>query len=147
MPSLLEASFVKALKEQRPGAKIGRDAFLYLEPEGDGKDFAQCSTCYLYVADEQRCAILGPDFEVLPQDTCGLYLQGIYEGTPVRKLVSPEDADYARRKVRCENCYYGGAKCQLFVTLNKRLPELFKLEETIKAKGCCNANTPGAKGE
>jgi hypothetical protein len=117
--------------------RIGRDAFLYLE--GTVPDFAQCSSCYLFARDKGRCAILGPDFEVRPENTCGLYLEGAYDGTPIRKLAEPGDVGFAREAVRCENCRYGGKRCKLYVQLNQAHPAMFDLTEEIQLRGCCNA--------
>lgn len=123
--------------------KIGRDAFLYLEPKGDGADFAQCSTCRDYPRDgERRCAILGPVFDVAPEDSCGAYIEGAFEGGTLRNLTTPKAVGFVRRKVRCENCVYGGERCALYRRLNETFPDLFDLEERIVPRGCCNAQTP-----
>lgn len=119
--------------------KIGRDSFLYLE--GTIADFAQCSSCYLFARDKGRCAILGGDFEVRPQDTCGMYLEGTYSGTAIRKLAEPGDVGFERKEVRCENCRYGGKRCKLYIQLNRTYPTMFDLKEEISPKGCCNAFT------
>jgi len=121
--------------------KITRDAFLFMT--GDVADFAQCSACRDFAKDRKRCAILGPKFEVAGGDSCGLFVEGTYPaGYPVRKLVTPDEAGFVRRKVRCENCKFGGSKCALYVMLNKKFPAVFDLEEAIDPRDCCNANTP-----
>jgi hypothetical protein len=133
---------LKGLKvaTQRSTKKIKRDAFLYLDSEES--NFAQCETCWLFVAGKQRCAILGPDFKVDADDSCNFYLRGKYtQGIPVAARVTPEEAGFVDRKVRCENCRFGGEDCQLYVTLNQKMPDVFDLETKIKPTACCNANT------
>ena len=121
------------------GKKIDRSAFLYLEPETDEPEFAQCLTCIHFVEDEERCVILGDDLEVLPTDSCALYIPGEPRAEPddIETLVSPEDAGFVKGEVRCENCRYGGDECQLYIKLNK-LPD-FDLDTKIEPLGCCNA--------
>jgi hypothetical protein len=131
----------KPAEPKKVAEKITRVAFLYLD--GDKDDYAQCSSCFLYVNSKKRCAILGNDFEVAPEDTCAMYIPGDpVENQPIVKRVSPEEAGYVARKVRCENCFYGGDECKLFVMLNKKMPEVFDLDPKIVSKGCCNAQTP-----
>jgi hypothetical protein len=125
-----------------PVEKIKRDAFLYLK--GSGKDFAQCGTCWLFNPEKERCAILGPEFEVDDDDACNFYLKG--EPQKDLKLVArvtPKNAGFVDRKVRCENCrFYDNNECKLYVRLNKELPDIFDLETKIDPRSCCNANLP-----
>ena len=130
-------------EKEAPGEKIGREAFIYLD--GDTDDFAQCGSCWKFSPEKERCSILGPDFEVDADDSCCLYEKGEpLKGLPLIERVTPEEAGFVNREVRCENCLHteGNGKCNLFDTLNKKLPNLFNLDVRITAKGCCNAQTP-----
>ena len=123
-------------------AKITREAFVYLEPRGDGKDFAQCWTCAFMTSG--KCLLFRGDNRVHYNDSCGLYVPA-GEKDPFLPIatVTKAEAGYIKGSVRCENCSYGGAKCGLYKTLNKTLPQLFDLNETIESKACCNAYTRG----
>ncbi len=125
--------------------KITRDAFIYLD--SDEGDFAQCGRCWQFNAEKGRCCILGPDFEVDADDSCCLFVEGSWvEGQPLVERISPEDAGFVEREVRCENCEYGGTgECQLYKMLNEKFPDVFQLETSISAKACCNAQTPKQK--
>jgi hypothetical protein len=123
--------------------KIGRDAFLYMEPNGtDDADFAQCIDCALWSAVNKRCAIL--DMVVGAYWSCGAFLPAIdgFTGANVEALVTPEEVGLVKREVRCENCKFGGETCQLYDRLNEEMPQLFELDAKIEPKACCNANTP-----
>ena len=128
-------------EKQSPGEKIKRDAFIYLP--GKDKEFAQCGTCWLFNAEKERCAILGPTFEVDDDDACNFYLKG----DPSKDLklvarVTPKNAGFVDRKVRCENCKYGGGGvCKLYTMLNEKLPDVFDLDTKIEPRACCNAQT------
>jgi hypothetical protein len=129
---------IRTLAKQSKHSKVARDAFLYME--GNVADFAQCSSCYHFAANDKRCALFGDDIEIDADDTCGLYTQGKYDGHSIKARVTPEEADYAKNtQVRCENCRYGGKDCGLYVALNEQMPDHFKLDTKIKAKACCNA--------
>lgn len=129
--------------------KVTRAAFLYLDPKGDKARFAQCGTCMMFTG--SSCTILGKDFTVNAGDTCGFYVHGKpqpAEKGHEMKSVTPEEAGFERRAVRCENCaYFEDEKsvCGLFVMLNEALPDDFDLDEGVDAFGCCNANVPKAK--
>lgn len=121
---------------------IGRDAFLYLEPDDDTENFAQCETCRFQT--DGQCAVIGVDVD--PGDSCGVYLPPSEEGDPepIGESISKEDAGFVSRPVRCENCAYfdAPAECELFDALNKAFPQVFDLETQVMAHGCCNAQTP-----
>jgi hypothetical protein len=123
-------------------SKIHRDAFLYMDNTDNVEDFAQCKTCATWV--NRLCLVL--DKLVNPEDTCGLYTLSAHQQVPepiAIAKVSPIEAGFLEATdVRCENCYYGGARCGLFNRLNQTLPETFDLKEEINPKGCCNAWTP-----
>jgi hypothetical protein len=128
--------------------KLSRDAFLYLNPEHGLDDFAQCSTCIMWVTTDNRCTIHGPRVKVPGTASCGFYVCGDPQppGTETDALVSAEESGLVDRPVRCENCQWGGPttyKCRLFMGLNERLPDIFDLDEQIEPKGCCNAQLPG----
>lgn len=126
--------------------KIKRDAFLYLDPIGDEKQFAQCSTCCMWTGDKGKtCTILGQDIEVTGEMSCGLYIngsnyiQGI--GQEVAR-VTPEQAGLVTRQVRCENCRSFDAEkdeCMLFKSLDGSFSDIFDLGNKVNKYGCCNA--------
>lgn len=128
--------------DAKPVQKRDRSAFGYFEPDGEGKHFAQCSTCRIWIAFPGRCYWLGRDFEVTGKDSCIMYVQG----DPMEDIVepvdvfSPKEVGFVREKVRCENCVSSDGKghCGLFQLLN-HATSLFDLDIAIKPHGCCNA--------
>ena len=134
------------VEEENLPEKIKRDAFIYLS--GKDKQFAQCETCWMFDSEKERCAILGPKFEVKAYASCCFYIKGDHpRWMKTERLVSPKEAGYVVRSVRCENCRYSrssdnGSECGLYVTLNEKLPDIFDLDEKIEPRACCNANTP-----
>ena len=120
--------------------KVTRDAFLYLGPKGD----KQCGTCRDWVSKDNRCRILGPSVNVTASMSCGLYVYGtpLRPGNPTKAIVTPEEAGLVDRKVRCENCRWGGSECGLYKLLNEQQPDIFDLDTKIHPKGCCNAQEP-----
>lgn len=56
-----------------------------------------------------------------------------------------EEVGYVERKVRCENCYFGGnPKCGWYIELSEKIPEFFKDAGDIEPLACCNTQTaPG----
>lgn len=121
--------------------KIGKEAFLYVEGNDGDDSFAQCGSCYLWNNTTQRCAILGPSLFVDADDSCGYWLKGKPHDQQCVKRVTPEEAGFVDRPVRCENCKYGGDECELYKALNEALPEMFNIDTKISPYGCCNANT------
>lgn len=124
------------------GGKIGRWAFLYMEPRSSStKDFAQCGTCQLFMPGKERCGIFGKDDVVKAEASCGLYLQGQpRDDQPVQAIVTPEEAGYVEAKVRCENCgWFKDGKCGLFAMLDESFPDTFDLKSKVSPTGCCNA--------
>lgn len=120
--------------------KIGRWAFLYLEPKNNQTNFAQCSTCVSFLPDRQRCALFSNNDKVLASASCGFYINGKPNNNQkLLNSVTPDEAGYIEETVRCENCKYGGKDCGLFQKLNDSLPSIFDLNTKIKKKGCCNA--------
>src|SRR5215472_2862482 len=122
--------------------KVKRDAFLYLDPQGNADEFAQCGTCKEFLSGD-ICYIFGSP--VSSRGSCGLYIPGKAdpEWKAEGRFVSPEEAGYVERPVRCENCaFFEAGNCGLFDTLNDALPDVFDLETVVDAKGCCNAQTP-----
>lgn len=129
-------------------SKLSRNVFLYLNPEPGVDEFAQCSTCEMWVIGDNRCTIHGPRVRVPGTASCGFYVHGLpaEPGTYTEALVSAEESGLVDREVRCENCQWGGPstyRCRLFIGLNERLPDIFDLDENIEPKGCCNAQQPG----
>jgi hypothetical protein len=127
----------------KKGDKIGRWAFIYLEPKTPemAKDFAQCSSCQLFLPGKQRCAIFSYTDVVKANASCGLYINGKpHDNQKIQSQVTPEQAGYVEAQVRCENCsWYKSGTCDLFATLDKTLPDTFELGSTVSPKGCCNA--------
>jgi len=127
--------------------KVERDTFLYLDPSGEELDnFAQCGTCR-FASEDGDCAILGIPID--DDDSCGFYVPGAYDGAEVRKSVTPEDAGFVDRQVRCEHCKFFDpieSDCELFELLNAKHPTVFDLDAKVKAHGCCNAQTPKGVG-
>lgn len=126
--------------------KLGRDAFLYLDPKDPEGRFAQCSTCRDWVTDDRRCVIHGPKVYVAGRMSCGLYVHGQPQpkGTPTKVIVTAEESGLVDRQVRCENCQWFdvAGECGLYDLLNKRLKEFFDLDINVDAHGCCNAQQP-----
>lgn len=137
-------SFTRTIIETlKKPEKIKRDSFVYLSPKAPKSRFAQCGTCMMFRPATEQCAIFGPNKKVSGRDgSCGMYEWGKANHLPVHEVMTPEQAGYVERQVRCGNCYYGGPKCGLYMALNKALPEKFDLEEEIEEFACCNAQTP-----
>lgn len=127
-------------------AKLGAETFLYLDPEPDVDDFAQCSSCRDWVTGDNLCLIHGPFITVKGSMSCGLYVYGepLPPGHRTYALVSARESGLVDREVRCENCRHmeEGDQCGFFTYLNKTLPELFDIDTDIDPKGCCNAQQP-----
>lgn len=145
--------------------KNTRDAFLYLEPKKKKlrKEFAQCSTCRMFVPDEYTegkidlCIIHGSDVKVGEGYSCGMYAPWP-KGTPEEKVMqnhakelsgglpgsfTPEESGLVEREVRCENCEFhrpDEGECGLYALLNKKMPDYFDLDVKVEPHGCCNAN-------
>lgn len=120
-------------------SKIGRDAFLYMEPKPPKADFAQCASCFMFIPERKECAILGPGYEVLPDDSCGLYVHGDSTFEESAALVTPEESGFVSERVQCHRCVFGGEHCRLYVNLNRQQSEFFDLETKISPNACCNA--------
>lgn len=132
-------------KARDAGKKITRDAFLYMN--GDADDFAQCGSCAMFDLDDGRCLLFGPDDAVSAGGSCGLYTQQndddrLSDLIAPMAVVTPDEAGYVERPVRCENCRYGGKTCGLYEQLNAALPDVFDLDVAIEPQACCNAQTP-----
>lgn len=128
--------------------KLGRDIFSYLNPKEPKNTFAQCSTCQFWTGKEHNtCSILGKT-KVTGDMSCNFYVHGNpspdLDGKETNSL-TPKEAGLVKRKVRCENCISFDSKtssCMLYQSLNKKLPDLFELDEKVNAQGCCNAQKP-----
>jgi hypothetical protein len=126
--------------------RLSRDCFIYLDPRPPSDEFAQCSTCRMWLH-SQRCAIHGPDVKVTGGMSCALYIHGtpLEDGAETSAIVTPTESGLVDREVRCENCKFGGPErrsCDLFTLLNHTRPDLFNLNPLIDPKGCCNAQQP-----
>jgi hypothetical protein len=122
--------------------KLDRSVFLYMSPKKDVENFAQCSTCVNFLPKKQKCAYFG-NKKIKSTGSCGLYVYGVPDDTQdIFSSITPEDAGYVDRKVRCENCFFANnGICRLFRSLNQKYPNTFNLDINIEKKGCCNANT------
>lgn len=122
--------------------KLDRSAFLYYEQIVEIEQFAQCSTCSLFIPGRERCAIFGKDDVVKANASCGSYVQGKpSDKQEPRGVATPESAGYVAGQVRCENCLWYNEEpgtCGLFEDLNKAMPDAWDLEEKVLAKACCN---------
>lgn len=132
--------------EAKESHKIERDAFLYFDPKPPKDIFASCGACAMWTGPKhETCTIHGKDVLVKAGDSCNLYVHGEpmpEEAGHEMKLVTKEESGFVSRPVRCENCAAfdaRGSKCKLFATLNKKLGNLFDLEEEVHPQGCCNA--------
>jgi hypothetical protein len=126
--------------------KLGAEAFLYLNPEPNTDEFAQCSTCRDWVTGDNKCVIHGPHTTVTGSMSCGLYVWGPPqpEGSPTVAIVTPTESGLVDREVRCENCIYEmyeATKCGFFEALNETIPDFFEIDIDIEPRGCCNAQT------
>lgn len=132
---LLEAA------DAQNGDKIGRWAFIYLEAKGDKDKFAQCSTCRHFLPGKERCGIFDKDHKVVADASCGLYVLGTpTDDQELTASVTPEEAGYVVKQVRCENCsWYVDGECDLYKQLNAAMPDTFELGTDVDAKACCNA--------
>lgn len=132
----------KTGEENSPAERIKRDAFIYLS--STSKEFAQCGMCWLFNAEKERCAILGPTFKVDDDDSCCLFVKGEpVKNQPIIARITPKNAGFVKRRVRCENCKFGDDnKCKLYKMLNEKFPDVFDLDEKIEPRACCNAQTP-----
>ena len=135
--------------------KINRAAFIYLEPNyntvGDVEMFAQCGTCRMWTGEEtKRCTILGKDFEVRAEDTCGLYVNGpINTSNGVMKSAYPDEVGFYRGLVTCKRCSYYDKNysiCNLFARLDM-IPGFETDPYEVSPNGCCNGFLPNYKTE
>ena len=135
---------LKLLEAAGDYQKIDRSAFIYLDPQGNKKEFAQCGTCVAFLPDKKRCAFFGKNDEVVANASCGLYVHGKpHDDQPIINAVTPKDAGYVLGQVRCENCtWYVDKKCELFEKLNESLPDIFDCDPDVDAQGCCNGWQP-----
>jgi hypothetical protein len=128
-------------EEKNPSKKIDRSAFLYLTPQGDKAQFAQCGTCGAFMPKSKRCGLFDKDFEVIAEGSCGLYVHGTpSDDQETTDAVDPKQAGYIIAEVRCENCQHiDGTTCLLFQKLNQELSEFFELDSKVEKNACCNA--------
>ncbi len=130
-------------EKKSSGEKITRDAFIYLDPKSEAVNFAQCSTCRLWTG--TGCLILGKT-KVTGTMSCNYYVKGEPQKDKAGKeesLLTSEEAGLVNRKVRCENCRsFNKGQCMLYNALNKKLPDIFDLDESVSSNACCNAQKP-----
>lgn len=145
--------------------KITRTAFIYLEPKSrdDKGTFAQCWSCRMFVPEVKglegsRCVIHGSKVKVDADDSCSYWVDWpTDDGEPnpevvsdhagelakgIKGSVTPEESGLVDDKVQCHRCSFAEEDttvCGLYKKLNKKLPDLFKLDTSIKTNACCNA--------
>lgn len=139
----------KRITMSMAGKKIGRDAFLYMESHGNGHS---CSSCRLWTDNRHKvCLVHGKDQEIDGDDVCGLHIPGPAQPNEAKNalpLVSPQESGLCEGPTSCGRCkYLENDECGLYKMLNRRLPELFELNESVKRDACCNAYVPGVKDE
>jgi hypothetical protein len=112
--------------------RLSKEVFLYLEPKTVTREFAQCSTCTMYIAEQKQCMIHAKDKEITPDMTCGYYIEGKPEEHHNMKA---EETGLYKGQVRCENCnsFEPPNHCHLFEHLD--------MDPQVKPDGCCNAFT------
>jgi hypothetical protein len=133
--------------------KLNRSIFLYSQPSLDYvaplDEYAQCSTCSRLCGPLMNtCSVLGPQPLITepPRMSCNVYAYGPQvDEVPERASFTKEEVGFVHRLVRCENCFYGGymgGRCGNYVMLNRLLPSIYDLDETISPHGCCTQQTP-----
>lgn len=128
-----------------------RSAFGYMAANPSIPDFAQCSSCQVWIKDRERCLWLGNDQPVLKGDSCILYVQGDPIDGDVDALgsLTEDEVGFFRGDVRCENCVSASddaRHCFLYEKLNEAFPDLFLLNEVVEPKACCNAFASDSRG-
>jgi 2,3-bisphosphoglycerate-dependent phosphoglycerate mutase len=86
--------------------RMKKSAVLYMHIEGSEY---RCRECLLFIPDTKRCAVHGPDDEILPEDTCGLFVQGKpLPGLRPMSCVNKVESGYTATKKgsSCGNCEY-----------------------------------------
>ena len=121
------------MPQAKLSGKLKAYQVLYMEDGGPKR----CDRCVMWVADANRCTILG-DTEVKANMICCLYVYGVpqvSETADIRALVTPEEVGLGQGDTACGNCRYGdGApNCQ------HPALEPFPIDNE---GGCCNAWTP-----
>ena len=139
---------------EKAGGKVTRDAFLYMDPQGDPKIFAQCGSCALFLPSKQLCAVIraaaGGAEHVMAAWSCGGYAFGEPDDDQrILAAMPAEEAGLVQRAVRCENCRFrdGEAWCGLFDSLNKQNSDIFDLDPNIDFYGCCDAQSDRTVGK
>jgi len=129
-------------------AKLKRDIFLYMEPRGDGSGFANCRTCMMWTGPKGKTCTIHGKRSITGKHSCGLYVEGKpmpdHAGEEMN-LVTPAISGLVRREVRCQNCTFFKADegiCKFYRRLNSTLSAVFALDEKVKPRACCNANSP-----
>lgn len=143
-----------SIRDKMPASveRVDRSAFLFMETRQPEEQFAQCMTCANFINDKKLCKLFSETDVVTKGDSCGFYLPGenATGATPVA-IVSPDEAGFVSRKVRCEHCKFFDptneprTHCDLYTQLNLILPDVFDLDRYVDEDDCCNANTSGER--
>lgn len=146
--------------------KVGRVAFLYLDPKprDDKGTFAQCWSCRMFVPkveglEGSRCIIHGSKVCVDADDSCGFYVDWpTAKGEPNPEVqedhaeelkkgipgsVTPDESGLVDKRVQCHRCIFARNEarvCGLYAALN-RASDAVKFDEKITPNSCCNAWT------
>lgn len=130
----------------KPKRKITRDAFLYMDHEGDKEKFASCSSCVFWTGSEHNtCGLHGKDVKITADMSCGFYVHG--DPSPENhgkeaKLVTTTMSGLVDEAVQCRRCALfdkDDSYCELFEHLNKTFPDNFNLKTEVCEYGCCNS--------
>lgn len=136
-----------AVDEANPELR-DRSAFAFFEPHPNIPDHAQCSSCSKFLRAIGRCFTMKEDDETAGGDTCVMYEQGEPNDDPNAKpsgQYTKKDVGWYSGKVTCQHCNVyddrdkANIHCDLFVQLNRTFPRIWKLNEKIKPRTCCNA--------
>jgi hypothetical protein len=134
--------FIDLVERVGKDQALDRTVFLYLEPKSNPDQHAQCASCFMFMPGKQRCSIFSENDRVVANASCNLYAAGKpNDNQEIKNSVTPSEAGYIEAQVRCENCSWFNQpnNCGFFADLNKAMPAMWKLDETVDPKGCCNA--------
>jgi len=125
-------------------SRVTRDAFLYMDPQGDPEKFAQCESCRFFMPGAEKCAPMNGQ-HVLAGWSCGNYGYGTpTDSQSITKSWTAEEAGLVKYHVRCQNCRFRSGRdwCSFFDDRNKEAPQVFDCDPNINFYGCCNAMKP-----
>lgn len=76
------------------------------DPDEDDKELQPCSSCTMFLANENRCTIHGPNDDIQPDYTCDYYEEGepSSEGDQPTGQVTKEQSNYRPAQTSCIEC-------------------------------------------